>query len=296
MSSASLSVGTTDHQWNGMLWGLVGVIGFSGSLPMTKLAVVDLSPWFISLGRALVAGVLAGLLLLVLRPRTPRGAEWGQLALVILGVVLGFPVFSTLALQHMPASHASVVNGTLPLVTAALAAVLAGERHRTAFWGWSLVGCALVVGFAAGRAHGELAWGDLLMGLAVGIGAFGYVAGGRLSRTLGSWQTICWALVVSLPFMLLPVWWTRPTAPVALQSWFGFGYLSLISMFLAFFAWYRGLALGGIARVGQVQLLQPFFSLLLAAVLLGEVIPPTLWAVAAAVVACVLLGRRASRD
>lgn len=285
--------------WGGMGWGLLGVIGFAGSLPMTKLAVVDLNPWFISLGRALVAAVLSILLLLWHRSRWPQGREWGWLAGVVIGVVLGFPVFSTLALQYVTSSQASVINGTLPLATAVLAAGLAGERPRWVFWLWSVLGSGLVVGFALWRsAHSgagwRLSWGDGLMLLAVGIGALGYVAGGRVARTLGGWQTICWALVMSLPFLLWPVWHTRPLHTVSGVAWGGFAYVSLISMFLAFFAWYRGLAVGGIARVGQVQLLQPFFSLLLAALMLREHVPPVMWLVALAVVVCVALGRRSA--
>lgn len=300
-ATASITIGSRTYQspqMQGLLWGLLGVIGFSGSLPMTKLAVADLNPWFISLGRAVVAGVLAALLLAIARPRRPTASEWRWLLLVVIGVVIGFPVFSTLALQHVSASHGSVINGTLPLATAVTAAWLAGERHKPAFWAWAVAGCTLVIGFALWRnwhavGQDELALGDLLMMMAVAIGALGYVAGGRVSKTLGGWQTICWALVIALPFLIVPAWLARPQHVVPTLSWACFGYVSVISMFLGFFAWYHGLALGGIARVGQVQLLQPFFSLLLSALLLGEVIPVTMWLVVAGVVTCIAFGRRA---
>lgn len=283
----------------GLLWGFVGILTFSASLPTARLAALHLDPLFVSLGRALVAGLLSALVLAWRRPRLPAGLEWRFLALVVGGVVIGFPVLSTLALRHMPAAHSSVILGTAPLLTAAVASRFARERHGLAFWLASLVGCALVVGFALWRAGGAgasfgLSRADALMLAAVGLVAFGYTGGGQAARTLGSWQTICWALVLSLPLLPLPVWWARPHGPVPAAAWGAFAYQSLVSMFLGFFAWYRGLALGGIARVGQVQLLQPFLSLGLSALLLGEAVPPVLWIVAAAVVGCVAVARWAA--
>jgi drug/metabolite transporter (DMT)-like permease len=283
----------------GLALGFVGVATFSGSLPTARLAALHLHPLFVSLGRALVAGALALASLAVTRARRPLGGEWRSLWIVVGGVVLGFPVLSTLALRDMPAAHASVILGTAPLLTAAVAALLARERHRLAFWTASATGCAIVVGFALWRADAAgasfgLSGGDALMFGAVFVVAFGYVAGGQAARTLGGWQTISWALVLSLPLLPLPVWIFRPRGAVPAASWGAFAYQSLVSMFLGFFAWYRGLALGGIARVGQVQLLQPFMSLALSGLLLGEAVPPVLWAVAAAVVGCVAVARRAA--
>jgi drug/metabolite transporter (DMT)-like permease len=155
-----------------------------------------------------------------------------------------------------------------------------------------MVGASLVVGYALQRAHGTLAAGDTLMLAAVVVCGLGYAEGGRLARSLGSWQTICWALVLAWPLLLLPTWWTRPHGEVASSAWLGFAYLSVISMFLAFFAWYRGLALGGIARIGQVQLLQPFFTLFLAWAMLGEALPSDIILIALGVAITVALGRR----
>ncbi|WP_018152032.1 DMT family transporter [Leeia oryzae] len=298
MSIAGSGKPSSRQVWQGMAWGLLGVVGFAGSFPSAKFAVMTLDPWFIALGRAVVAGGLSALLLLWFKATPPKGrAQWRDLAFAVAGVVVGFPVLSTLSLKHIPVAYASIVSGALPLMTAVVASVFAGERHRPAFWLWSLLGCALVVGFAVWRSLGIQATvsdhiGFVLIFSAVIVCAFGYVAGARLARAVGSWQSICWSLVVSAPFLLVPVWLFRPTHDIPLHSWLGFGYQSLISMFLGFFAWYRGLALGGIARVGQVQLLQPFISLLLAAWLLGEVISVWMWFVAVGVVACVWMGRR----
>ncbi len=283
----------------GRLGGFLGILTVSGSLPTARLATLHLDPFFVSMGRALVAGTLSAVLLAWKRPRCPAGLEWRWLALVVGGVVIGFPVLSTVALRDMPAAHGSVILGTAPLLTAVVASLVAGERHGLAFWAASVVGCALVIGFAVWRAGGTalhlvLGPADALMLAAVVVVAFGYVGGGQAAKTLGSWQTICWALVLSLPLLPLPVWWTRPAGPVPAASGAAFGYQSLVSMFLGFFAWYRGLALGGIARVGQVQLVQPVLSLAVSALLLGEAVPPVLWIVAAAVVGCVAVARWAA--
>ncbi len=284
---------------SGLAWGFLGIVTFSASLPTARLATLHLDPWFVALGRALGAGLLSAPLLLVRRARLPVGQEWRSLAMVVGGVVLGFPVFSNLALRDTPAAHAAVIFGTAPLVTAVMAALLARERHGAAFWSAAAAGCLLVVGFALWRAResgarSTLTPGDALMLLAVLAAAIGYVGGGRAARTLGGWQTISWALVLSIPLLPLPVWWTRPQGAVPWTAWAAFAYQALVSMFLGFFAWYRGLAQGGIARVGQVQLLQPFMTLALSALLLGEAVPPILWVVASAVVACVVAARRAA--
>jgi len=276
----------------GLFWGFLGVLAFSATLPMTRLAVAGLDPWFIALGRAVVAGVLAAIALGATGQRWPSRAEWRSLGIVVLGVVIGFPLLSALAMRVSPASHGAVTTGVLPLVTALFAVLRAGERPRPAFWLCSLVGASLVVGYALQRAHGTLAVGDGLMLAAVAVCGLGYAEGGKLARSLGSWQTICWALVMAWPLLLVPTWWTRPHGEVVASAWLGFAYLGVISMFLGFFAWYRGLALGGIARVGQVQLLQPFFTLFLASTLLGEALPPGLMLVAVGVAVTVALGRR----
>ncbi|KZE31663.1 EamA-like transporter family protein [Crenobacter luteus] len=278
----------------GLAYGVAGVACFSGTMPATRLAVAGLDPLFIGLGRALVAAALAALLLAATRQRWPSARQWARLALVSAGVVVGFPLFSSLALASVSANHAALFTGLLPLCTALFGAWFAHERPRAPFWVCALAGSALVTGHAWLAAGGALAGADGYLIVAVVLCGLGYAEGGRLARELGSWQVICWALLLAAPFVAWPVWTARPTGPVDAASWAGFAYVSVVSMFLGFFVWYRGLALGGIARVSQVQLLQPFGGMLAAAALLGESLSWGLVGVTAAVAVCVAVGRRAA--
>lgn len=284
---------TASQPLAGLLWGLAGVACFSGTLAASRLASFELDPIFIGLGRALLPAVLGGVLLWLTRAARPTPAQWRRLALVAGGVVIGFPLFSSLAVAQVPASHAAVFGGLLPLATAACAAWRGGERPRPLFWLFALTGSALVVGYAWWQTEGGWQGADGLMLLAIVLCGVGYAEGGRLARELGSWQTICWALLLAAPFLLLPVWLRRPAAISHWQTWAGFAYVSLISMFIGFFVWYRGLALGGVARVSQVQLLQPFGMMLSGMLVLGEQLNPGMLAVTAGVVLCVALGRKA---
>ena len=252
--------------------GFLGVLGFSGSLPATRVAVEELDASFVGLGRAVVAAALGGVLLLVLRQPRPQRSQLGRLALVALGVVIGFPLFTAFALRELTSAHGAVVVGLLPAATAAMAVIRGGERPSRAFWLASGLGLVAVLAFAATRGAGLPTAEDGLVLLAVAFGALGYAEGGALSRELGGWQTICWALLLSMPLVL-------PLAAVAAATgdlsggagaWTGFAYVSLVSMFLGFFAWYAGLARGGVAKIGQVQLAQPVLTLVWAAALLGE--------------------------
>ncbi|HXH02519.1 MAG TPA: DMT family transporter [Candidatus Competibacteraceae bacterium] len=278
-------------QRRGLLYGLLGVAGFSVTLPATRLAVAELPPLFVGLGRALLAAALAALLLALLRPPRPTARQWRGLVIVAAGVILGFPLLSAWAMQWLPANHGAVWNGLLPLATALAAMLRAGERPAAAFWRYSVLGSAIVVGYALGSGDGRLHPADLLMLGAVAAAALGYAEGGRLARELGGWQVICWALLLAAPFLAVPVAWHWPAGTASWAAWAGFAYVGVVSMFLAFFAWYRGLALGGIARVGQVQLLQPFLTFLASALLLGEAVTPLTLAVALAVVGCVAATR-----
>lgn len=278
----------------GLLWGGVGVLAFSFSLPATRLAVADLDGTVVGLGRAIVAGALAAGLLRATRQPLPPRRLWRPLATVALGVVLGFPLFSSLALTQVPAAHGAVIVGLLPIATAIMAVLLGGERPSLAFWAASLVGLATVLVFAIVQGAGRPQLADGLILIAVVLGALGYAEGGRIARELGGWQVICWALVLAAP-LLVPVVALRifqTGLSAGPSAWLGFAYVSVVSMFLGFFAWYHGLALGGVARVGQVQLAQPILTLLWSALLLGEQVSWTTIAAAGAVLASVALTLR----
>jgi drug/metabolite transporter (DMT)-like permease len=277
--------------------GLTGVIIFSGSLPATRLAVADFSPLFLTSARAVIAALLGVVLLLALRQPKPARDTLPSLMVVAFGVVVGFPLLTALALQYVTAAHSIVFVGLLPLATAIFGVLRGGERPKPLFWLFSCIGSATVVGFAL-NSGGEVSLvGDLLMIAAIIVCGLGYAEGAKLSRTLGGWQVISWALILSLPLMavialvsLPPTW-----AGIGGTAWAGLAYVSVFSMLVGFVFWYRGLALGGIAAVGQLQLLQPFFGLLLAAGLLHEKISPLMIATTLAIVLCVAGARKFAR-
>jgi drug/metabolite transporter (DMT)-like permease len=279
----------------GFLLGALGVLGFSFSLPATRLAVADLDPFLVAFGRAVVAGTLSVALLAATRAPRPTAAQWRSLTLVAVGVVVGFPLCTSLALHHVPASHGAVVVGVLPAMTAAAAVLRAGERPSPRFWAGALAGLTAVVTFALTQGAGALGAPDAELLLAVLLCAVGYAEGGRLSRELGGARTICWALVLSLPVTttISAIALAHHGAHAGATAWLGFAYVSLVSMFVAFFAWYAGLARGGVAKIGQVQLAQPILGLLWAAAILGEHVGPATVAAALAVLACVVATQRA---
>jgi drug/metabolite transporter (DMT)-like permease len=279
----------------GLFYGFWGVLSFSLTLPATRAAVVELDPTFVGLGRGVVAAALAVVILRVTHQPWPTVKQWRSLAVVAIGVVLGFPLLSAWAMQQLPAAHGAVVLGLLPLGTAIAGVIRAGDRPSPRFWLASFVGSATVASFGIIMGAGHLQLADLALLGAITAAAFGYAEGGRLAQTLGGWQVICWALVLSAPFELFP------TVKIALQqglvasptAWLGFAYVCLVSQLLGFFVWYHGLAIGGVARVGQVQLLQPFLTILASALLLGERITPITIGAACLVIASVAIGRRA---
>ncbi|WP_336979011.1 DMT family transporter [Altererythrobacter fulvus] len=274
--------------------GLLGVIIFSGSLPATRLAVAELSPLFLTSARAAIAGLLGGACLVALRQPRPARADLAPLAVVALGVVLGYPLLSALALQYVSAAHSAVFLGLLPLSTAFFGVLRGGERPRPAFWVFSLVGAAIVAGFALSRGAESSLPGDLLMLAGILVCGLGYAEGAALSRRLGGWQVISWALLLALVPMTMIALAAVPAHPggIGTSAWAGLFYVSVFSMLVGFVFWYRGLALGGIAGVGQLQLLQPFFGLLAAGVVLHEPVAWTMIAAAAAVILCVAGAKR----
>ena len=281
----------------GFVLGALGVVIFAMTLPMTRLAVGDvaspqLPPAFLTAGRAALAGVLSALYLLAVRAPPPPRRLLGTLAVSALGTVVGFPLFLALALRQVDAMHAAVVTGVLPLATAVVAALVLRQRPSTGFWLCAVLGCAMVLGFAAWQGSGRLSPADGLLLLAVLSTAVAYVAGAQAAAVMPAQHVICWVLVGSLPFTLPAALWLWPDAPVRASAWGGFFYVSVFSMWLGFFAWYRGLALGGVVRVSQVQLLQPFLALLFAVPVLGEKLEPVTVFFALAVIAIVFIGKR----
>nr|CAD6413902.1 EamA/RhaT family transporter [Rhizobium sp. Q54] len=286
-----------DRTTSGWINGFLGVLIFSGSLPATRAAVADFHPLFLTGARAAIAGLLAILLLAAFREKRPARTDLLPLAVVALGVVVGFPLLTALALEHVTAARSIVFVGLLPLATALFGVLRGGERPKPAFWLFSGLGSALVAGFALSGGGTASPPGDMLMLAAILLCGLGYAEGARLSRRLGGWQVISWALVLSLPVMVaLAVTTLPPTLQaVGRPAWLGLAYVSLFSMLIGFVFWYRGLALGGIAGVGQLQLLQPFFGLALAATLLGEAVSPAMVAVTLAVILCVAGAKRFAR-
>jgi drug/metabolite transporter (DMT)-like permease len=277
----------------GITLGALGVLGFSFSLPATRLAVAGLDPWFVSFGRALGAGLLAIGYLIVVRAPLPSRVQIRRLLVVALGIVVGFPLFTSLALTTQSSAHGAVVIAGLPMCTAIWAVIRAGERPKTGFWLAGGVGFLAVLGFvfANGGVSGGLELPDVFLLIAIVLCGLGYAEGGSLARDLGGARTVCWALVVSLPVTVPVTAFVMSTADFSDAGgveWFGFGYLTVISMFLAFFAWYAGLAAGGVAKVGQVQLAQPVLTLTWSALVLGEPIGWLTALAAAAVLTCVI--------
>jgi drug/metabolite transporter (DMT)-like permease len=292
-SANHMKSSTPDSPALGYFFGFLGVLAFSFSLPMSRIAVRELDPTFIALGRALLAAVLSGGLLFATRQPIPTRAQALRLAVVALGVVIGFPLLSTWALRFVDASHSAIINGLAPLATATLGALVQRQRPSPLFWFAALTGSLAVAGFVLSQSGSALVLADALMLGAVGAVAIGYVEGGRMSTIIGSWQTICWANCIAAPFLIVPVALTAPQQTVSATSWLCFAYLGCVSMFLGFVAWYRGLALGGIVRVSQVQLLQVFLTLCWSALLLGEKLSPLMWIAATIVVMMIAIARRA---
>ena len=290
---------TPAQQGWGYALGLLGVFIFAMTLPMTRLAVGDASapqlpPLFVTAGRAAGAGVLSMLWLRWQGVPWPPRHLWAAIGACAVGTVLGFPLFLSLALRQVPSVHAAVITGVLPLATAVAAALLMRQRARPAFWALAALGCALVLAFAWLHGGGHLSAADGLLLAAVACAAVGYVYGAKVTAALSAEQAICWVLVFSWPWSAAVSWmaWPPQLAQVSAAAWTGFAYVTVFSMWLGFFAWYRGLAWGGVMRVSQVQLLQPFLSMIMAVPVLGEPVEGLTLGFALAVAVVVYLGRR----
>jgi drug/metabolite transporter (DMT)-like permease len=291
------------------LWlGVLGVAIFALTLPMTRLATgtvgaPQLSPWFVTFGRAVLAGFLSVMVLLATRAPWPTATQRKPLAMALLGNAIGYPLMLGLALRHVTSGHAAVITALLPLATAAVAAFVLHQRARLGFWLLALLGSVLVVAYSLLRAYQSgngvgygfgLEWADLLLLVAVLAASVGYVYGAQVTPALGAEKVICWVCVMALPITLPGALLTWPTHSIALSAWLALTYVGVFSMWAGFFAWYRGLAMGGTLRVSQTLLLQPFFSILAALPLLGEPLELMTLGFALAVVTTVFFGRRLS--
>jgi drug/metabolite transporter (DMT)-like permease len=276
-----------------MMWGSIGVLAFSLTFPAALTAMSAFGAVTVGLGRAIPAAVLGAVCLLVARAPRPAANQWRRLALVAVGVVVGFPLCSSLALRDTTSAHSAVLVGLLPAATAVLAVARGAERPKWPFWAACGFGMLTVLAFAVIQGAGQVRVADLWLLAAVGLAALGYAEGGVLARELGGWQVISWALLLALP-VVVPVTvltaepWRTPDA----NAWLGFAYVSAVSMFAGFYAWYRGLALGGIARISQLQLMQPVLTLMWSALLLSEHISPATAGAAVLVIAAVAVTQR----
>jgi drug/metabolite transporter (DMT)-like permease len=282
-------------EFQGFISGGLGILIFSFTLPATRMALSGFDPIFVGLGRAIGAAVLSCALLVITRQPIPPLRFLPNFCIVVAGVVIGFPLLSAIAMRDIPASHGAVMTGLLPLATAMAGVWRAGERPSLSFWIFAGLGSGLVLSFAIVSGGGSIRLVDWAMLGAVGSAGLGYAEGGVLARKLGSWQVICWSLILSVPIVLPIVWQHAPLdfTTISPRATIGFLYVTVFSMFLGFFAWYRGLALGGVARVGQLQLLQPFATILASAMLLGEPLTLATLGFAIGVIACVALGKQA---
>lgn len=280
----------------GTLFAALGVLGFSGSLTATRAAVPELGAVAVGLGRAAIAGLIAIVYLGLTRAKRPAGREWASLCVVAVGVVLGFPLLAAFAMQSLPSSHAGIVVGLSPMATAVFAVLRGGERPSRVFWVASITGALAVVVFGAARSGGRLSAPDGLLLIGVVLVGAGYAEGGKLSRTMGGANVICWSLVLALPVSATATVLglvVRPlTQPPSLFALGGLAYLSVVSMFGAFFAWYRGLSLAGITRASQIQLAQGPLGAVWAHVVLGESLTPSLIGTSAIVIICAVVAAR----
>ncbi|ASN40987.1 DMT family transporter [Paeniglutamicibacter terrestris] len=281
----------------GLWWGFVGVVAFSFTVPFTRLAVEGLSPLFVGSARAVIAALLASIALVATRQHLPNMVQWRRLAIVAGGTVLGFPLLTSYALTTAPASHGAIVIALLPAATAIMVVLRTKERPAPSFWIFAILGAVAAVFFAGlqGSGFGNLTWSDLLLFGAVLAAAVGYAEGGLLARELGAWQTVSWALVLAAPLMMalaIVAVIDQPQTGTPLQ-WMAFIYLGVVSLFLGFFAWYRGLAIGPMTQVSQVQLAQPVMSILWAGLILHEVLTWQTLAGGVAVILCAGLAVRA---
>jgi drug/metabolite transporter (DMT)-like permease len=278
----------------GLALGIAGVALFGGTLPATRLTVMTLDPLLLTAVRASIAGCIGLALLVALRRPIPVRGLWPDIVIAGLCTIIGFPVLMALAMVHVPAAHGGVVLGIMPLATAAAAAIVTRERPSLGFWLASAAGAVIVVVFALREGGGGFALGDLFLAGTIVAGAFGYALSGRLSLAMPGWEAICWQVALFLPLSALAAvaLWPAHLGPVGAAAWAGLAYVSLVSQFFAFFVFNAAMARIGVARSGQLMLMQPFVIIVLATPVNGEPIRLATFAYAGAVLVAVIVGQR----
>ena len=289
---------TLSIETKGMLIGFVGIAIFSLTLPFTQMAVNEMSPFFLAFGRASIAGVCALILLIFNKSKFPNRVQIKKLIIIVVGVVYGFPIFTSIAMTTLPSSHSGIVLGILPLAMSLFAAIKYKEKPSLSFWLTSIFGTFMVVSYTFMDNDGSLMIEDLWLLFAILFAAIGYSEGGILSKEMGSIAVISWALVISLPLNLFAsyVFYETSYATISFQAFMSLMYVGLFSMFIGFFFWYKGIAIGGISRVGQVQLIQPFLTIIGAYFLTNEKITFLNILFALIVLIVIIIGRRTKID
>lgn len=280
----------------GLLLGLIGVVCFSLTLPSTSVAVDYFGSTIVGLGRTVVAAVIVAVVLIIRKEKRPSFRQFKSLVIVAIGAVLGFPLLTSWAMEILPVSHGAVELALLPLATAGFAMLRAEEVPSLKFWISSITGSFAVILYASQLGFGQLQLADLALLAAVILLGLSYAEGGKLAKELGSWQVIAWAIIIGAPFFIIPVGlnFTTEMLDAPIQAWVSFAYLAVVSQFLAYVAWYSGMAIGGIAKVSQIQYLQPFLMIIFATVFLNESITFFTVITALVVVISVVIGKNAN--
>lgn len=292
MTCGAARTGIASHA-TAITLGFIGMTMFSGTLPATRVALEGFDAVFITMGRAVLAAMAAGAALAVLRPKRPQRADLWRIAAIASCLVVGFPLLSGFAMKTVSAGHGGVVLAIMPIATAVAATIVGGERPGLWFWLLGAAGAVLVLVFTLSDAGWRVEPGDIFLLAAAVVAGFGYAFSGKLARALPGWSVIAWALVLSLPFTVAGSIVSAPAVwPQSAEVWAGFAYLGLFSMFLGFAFWNMAMAIGGIAKIGQIQLLQPFVTIAIAAAFTDETIVPRQLIFAAAVVVVVAAAQR----
>jgi drug/metabolite transporter (DMT)-like permease len=277
-----------------MLIGVIGITMFSLTLPFTQMAVKELSPFFVAFSRATIAGFCALILMILGKYKLPTKNQIKRLIIIAIGIVYGFPIFTSMAMTTLPSSHSGIVLGILPLTMSVLAAIRYKEKASLAYWITSIIGASLVITYAFIDNNGFLIKEDLWLLFAILFVSVGYSEGGNLSKEMGSIAVVSWALVLTLPFNIIATYFFYETSfsSVSLQALISLSYVGLFSMYIGFFFWYKGIAIGGISRVGQVQLIQPFLTIVAAFFLTNEKITFLNILFALMVLVVIIIGRK----